>query len=247
MKILISPAKKMKDDIAYLEPTQLPMYLSHTQKLLQHIKTLSHKELMNMLRCNQAIASSAKTAYETMQLDQNTVPAILSYDGIQYTYMAPHIFTEQEFQYVQDHVYILSGFYGILRPLDAVVPYRLELNDPFFTSFCDNLYDFWKDLPFLGIQLQPNEPILDLASVQYSKIIIKYAKQYPIIKCLFMEQTKDGYKEKGVYVKMARGAMVRFLASTNAKTIEDVKQFKELGYQYNPNISSEHRLVFTRG
>ena len=141
MKIIISPAKKMKmiDDIN-IECTT-PLFLSKTTELLNHIQSLEYSELKSYLKCSDTIAQTTYDQFQNMSLNKNTTPAILSYSGIQYQYMAPHVFTDDQIKYIQEHLYILSGFYGLLKPLDAITPYRLEMQ----TKCPFSLYDFWKD------------------------------------------------------------------------------------------------------
>ena len=140
---------KMIDDIN-IECTT-PLFLSKTSKLLNHIKSLDYSELKSCLKCSDTIAQSTFDQFQNMRLDKNTTPAILSYSGIQYQYMAPHVFTDDQMKYIQDHLYILSGFYGLLKPLDAITPYRLEMQ----TKCPFSLYDFWKD----DLAKQMDEPI----------------------------------------------------------------------------------------
>ena len=198
MKIIISPAKKMKmiDDIN-IECTT-PMFLSKTTELLNHIKSLDYSELKSYLKCSDTIAQT-------------------TYDQI---------------KYIQGHLYILSGFYGLLKPLDAITPYRLEMQ----TKCPFSLYDFWKD----DLAKQIDEPILNLASEEYAKIIRKYK---PLIDVRFVEENG---KEKGVYAKMARGAMVRYLAENKIENIKDITQFSDLGYTFDASQSTEKLYIFQK-
>lgn len=231
MKIIISPAKQMKyiDDIDL--NTTKPMFLDQTKELLKHIQTLDYETLKKYLKCSDKIAKDTFDQYKNMDLNY-TSPAIFSYSGIQYQYMAPNTLTDDEIQYLQEHLYILSGFYGLVRPLDEIVNYRLEMQSkiPF------SLYTFWKDT--LANEIQ--DEILNLASEEYAKCLRKYK---PLIDVKFYD---ENLKEKGVYAKMARGAMVQYLAKSNAKTIEDVKQFNELDYTYDPSLSNDTCLVFVK-
>ena len=232
MKIIISPAKKMKtiDDID-MDCTK-PIFLSKTYELLQHLQNLNYADLKSYLKCSDAIAKNTFEQFRNMDLDKNTTPAILSYSGIQYQYMAPHVFTDEQMNYVQQHLYILSGFYGLLKPLDAITPYRLEMH----TKCPYSLYDFWKDT----IANQINEPILNLASEEYAKVIRKYRT---LIDVRFVEENG---KEKGVYAKMARGAMVRYMAENNVQSIDDIKYFSELGYAFDSKNSTEKIFIFQK-
>lgn len=246
MKIIISPAKRMNSDAVYLDACHQPVYLKESKALLKIIKTFNPQQLKYILETNDAIALKAYNDYQKMNLKLKGIPALLSYDGIQYTSMAPHVFTDEQLAYVDEHVRILSGFYGILRPLDGVHPYRLELNNRFNYASWNSLYAFWKDKPY-QLLIKEDTIILDLASVQYSKIIRKYIQpNIKIVKCYFMEETSNGYKEKGVYVKIARGEMVRYLAEQQADSLDMVKKFNRLGYCFQEHLSNDECYVFVR-
>ena len=198
-----------------------------------------------MLHCSDAIAYQAYELYQCMET-QHEVPAILAFDGIQYSYMAPQVFSDECFAYVEEQVSILSGYYGILKPLDGVVPYRLELDQSLPRDGFHNLYTYWGNRLYKELTKKDHE-ILDLASRQYSRIITRYEQPLDhIVRCYFMEAEHGNYREKGVYVKMARGEMVRYLAEINARNIEDAKGFCGLGYRYQKELSNENKYVFTR-
>ena len=127
MQIIISPAKKMNIDTDILHYRQLPAFLDETERLLNWMRTLSFAELKSLWRCNEKIAELNYRRVREMNLRSGLTPALVSYEGIQYQYMAPKVFTRGEWDYAEEHVWILSGFYGALRPLDGVSPYRLEM------------------------------------------------------------------------------------------------------------------------
>ena len=157
-----------------------------------------------------------------MDLTKNLTPALLAYDGIQYTYMAPAVFEDGQFDYVQEHLRILSGFYGVVKPLDGVVPYRLEMQAKAAVSGHKNLYDFWGDSLYQEV-MDESGILINLASKEYSKCIEKYLRpEDRYITCIFGELEGGRVVQKGVYAKMARGEMVRFMAgiSTNRRSSE---------------------------
>ena len=127
MRLFISPAKKMRADVDFLQAEQLPQLLSKACELLEYCRGLTVQELKKLLCCNDGIAALNYERYRDMVLEHAVTPALLAFDGIQYQYMAPQLFTEEQFGYVRKRLYILSGFYGILRPFDGVLPYRLEM------------------------------------------------------------------------------------------------------------------------
>ena len=234
MKIIISPAKQMKPVDLNLKMSA-PVFLDKTNELVHHIQNLNYESLKNHLKCSDSLALQTYELYQTFG-QQETSPALLTYAGIQYQYMHAQIFDDQELSFLQDHLYILSALYGLLKPLDEIRCYRLEMQAkiPF------RLYDFWKD----NLANEIKDPIiLNLASEEYAKCIRKYKK---LIDVRFVEKHKEKYVEKGVYAKMARGAMVRFIAVNQIENIEKIKEFNEFDYTYAPEMSNECLYVFKR-
>lgn len=234
MKIIISPAKQMRlNEDTYFSLTT-PIYLEKAKKLAEHLSTLSYQELKNVLNCSDSLAKKAFENYKTIDFDHNPSIAILSYNGIQYQYMAPSVFTDEEFAYIQDHLFILSGLYGILKPFDGIVSYRLEMQSkcPF------SLYEYWNQDLAGAIQ---DDTILNLASEEYAKCIRKYKK---LIDVRFCQRVQGKLKEKGVYAKMARGEMVRYLAQNQIETIDQVKTFNYQNYVFSPENSTDSLLTF---
>lgn len=234
MKIIISPAKQMKPVDLNLEMSE-PIFLNKANELVLHIQNLEYDTLKKYLNCSDTLALQAYELYQSFE-QQETSPALLTYAGIQYQYIHSQVFDDSELDFLQNHLYILSALYGLLKPLDEIRCYRLEMQAkiPF------RLYDFWKD----DLARQINDPILlNLASEEYAKCIRKYKK---LIDVRFVEKHKDKYVEKGVYAKMARGAMVRFIAINRIENIEEIKNFKEFDYEYAPEMSHEFLYVFKR-
>ena len=166
MKIIISPAKKMNDDPDAFPASGLPCFLPETRQLLVWLRGLSYEELKKLLGCSDQLAQLNYRRYQEMELERGLTPALFAYEGIQYQHMAPTVFTDAEYAYVQKHLRILSGFYGMLRPFDGIVPYRLEMQAK--PEFCCTLYRFWGQR--LGTALsEQNDLVIDLASEEYSR------------------------------------------------------------------------------
>ena len=177
-------------------------------------------------------------------LKQNLSPAILSYEGIQYKYMAPAVFEEQAFTWLEKHLRILSGFYGALSPFDGVIPYRLEMRARFHKEEIDNLYDFWGQ-KLADYVLKDCDCLINLASKEYSKSILKYIPEnVRVITCVFGELIDGKIKEKGTYAKMARGSLVRYMAEHQIENPEEIKQFDELGYKYKEEYSNSTKYCY---
>lgn len=246
MKIILSPAKKMNMDTDSLAPMGLPAFLDRTDEILAWLKHKSHEELKALWKCNDKIAQENFRRLETMDLYQNLTPAILAYEGIAYQYMAPAVFEDRHFDYLQEHLRILSAFYGVLKPMDGVTPYRLEMQAKAAIGNAKNLYDYWGDSLYHAVR-DESGIIINLASKEYAKCIEKYlSEQDTYITITFCELSGDRLVSKGTYAKMARGEMVRFMAENRIENPEEIKNFNKLGYVYRDDLSSETEYVFER-
>ena len=145
MKIIISPAKKMNVDTDSFDIRGLPEFLKHTRILEEKIRSLSLAQAKALWKCNDKLAELNYTRFKNMDLAQGLTPAVMSYEGLQYQHMAPGVLTSQAISYIEKHLRILSGFYGLLRPFDGVTPYRLEMQAGLAVNGYKNLYDFWGD------------------------------------------------------------------------------------------------------
>ena len=255
MRIIISPAKQMRVDTDSFTCTELPVFTDRAKILKEWIRSLSYEEQKALWACNDKIARQNAERFAHMDLTKNLTPALLAYDGIQYTYMAPAVFEDGQFEYVQEHLRILSGFYGVVKPLDGVVPYRLEMSAK-GTSFASkakaavngykNLYDFWGDSLYQEV-MDESRILINLASKEYSKCIEKYLRpEDRYITCIFGEPEGSRVVQKGVYAKMARGEMVRFMAGIHAEDPEQIKTFDWSGYHFDEDRSSTDEYVFIR-
>ncbi|MCZ0701923.1 cytoplasmic iron level regulating protein YaaA (DUF328/UPF0246 family) [Natronobacillus azotifigens] len=245
MRIIISPAKKMNIDNDSFIHNQLPQFIDKTEYLLGHLQTLSYDELKKIWKASDKITTLNYERIQQMNLHQNLTPAILAYEGIQYQHMAPSVLEASHYDYLEQHLRILSGFYGILRPFDGVVPYRLEMQAKLKHATYPSVYDFWDDQ--LAKQLlSETDCIINLASEEYSKTITKYNDKAKIIRCKFGELKDGKVKEKGTLVKMARGEMVRFMAEYQVQSPEELKAFNHLNFEFSEDHSTEDELVFIR-
>lgn len=244
MKIIISPAKKMNVDTDTFAYKDLPVFLEDTGALMRWIKGLSMEEAKKLWGCNDKLAELNYGRFQEMNLEKNLTPALISYEGIQYQNMAPAVFSLQAWDYVQEHLRILSGFYGILRPLDGVTPYRLEMQAKAQVEGTGNLYDFWGGKLYEEL-VDEDRIIVNLASKEYSKCIEKYLQpQDTYITCTFGEDKDGKVIQKGTQAKMARGAMVRYLAENQIEDPEEIKLFNLMNYQFSEELSSETQFVY---
>lgn len=246
MRIIISPAKKMVVNLDDAPPADLPVFVDRAEELCNWLRGLSFSELQALWACSDAIAEQNVERLAHMDLRSNLTPALLSYDGIQYAYMAPSVFEDGQTDWVQEHVRILSGFYGSLRPLDGVVPYRLEMQAKAALAGSANLYEYWKDAIYNEV-MGDDRILVNLASKEYSRSVEKYLQPGDrFITCVFGQLENGKVVQKGVYAKMARGEMVRYLASIQAETPEQLQGFTWSNYRFDESRSDESNYVFTR-
>ena len=246
MKIILSPAKKMIVDTDNIAPIELPVFIDKTAEILNWMKSKSKEELQTIWKCNDKIAEQNFNRLEKMDLYSGLTPAVLAYEGIAFQYMAPSVFEIQQFEYLQNHLRILSAFYGILKPMDGVTPYRLEMQAKAEIEEKTNLYDYWGDRLYHSV-IDDSRTIINLASKEYSKCIERYLSDKDnYITITFCELSGDKLITKGTYAKMARGEMVRFMAENNIENPVDIQKFDRLGYIFRGDLSSETEYVFER-
>ena len=246
MKIILSPAKKMITDTDSIAPVTLPEFIDKTTEILNWLKDRSKEELKAIWKCNDKILEQNFNRLENMNLYQMLTPAVLSYEGIAFQYMAPSVFEDMQFEYVQNHLRILSAFYGVLKPMDGVTPDRLEMQAKVGIGDAKNLYEYWGESLYRSV-IDDSRIIINLASKEYSKCIEKYlTPQDRYITIVFCELSGDKLVTKGTYAKMARGEMVRFMAENRIENPEDIKKFDRLGYSFRSDLSSDAEYVFER-
>lgn len=256
MKIIISPAKKMVQDDNSMLVSGFPSFAKQAEELHRILKKLSFEELKGILKCNDKLAELNFRRYRNMKrLDEqdgytDMTPALLTYEGIQYQYMAPRVFSDHQWDYVQKNLRILSGFYGILKPLDAVCPYRLEMQVVLAAGEAKNLYQYWGERIYREL-VQDDKVILNLASKEYSKAVEPYLDpDVRFVTCIFGEAVENEqnrrFRVKATQAKMARGEMVRWLAEKQVEDVADIKEFDRLGYTFSPQDSGDDTFVFVK-
>lgn len=246
MRIIISPAKRMWSDPDSLDCLGLPQFLPETERIYSRLSGMSPQELQKLWRCNDQIAKQNADRLKKMRLYENLTPAVLAYDGIQYKYMAPGVFTREEFSYLQEHLRILSGFYGLLRPFDGVTPYRLEMQAKLEVDGKKDLYDFWGEK--LSEKLFSETPlIINLASREYSRCVTGHLPpDGQVITCVFAQRQGEKLVEKATLCKMARGEMVRYMAENQIKKPKQLQKFDRLGFVFSPEDSDPNTYIFIK-
>lgn len=246
MRIILSPAKKMIVDTDSFSPLALPQFLPQAQRLLAAMQTLSDEQLQTLWNCSDALARPNTERLRKADLCRSLTPAVLAYEGLAYRHMAPAVFDRGQFAYIAEHLRILSGFYGLLRPFDGVTPYRLEMQAPLAVDGCKNLYEFWGGLP-AGQLAAETDLVLNLASKEYSRAVKPHLPgSVRFLTCTFGQLQKGRVIEKGTLCKMARGEMVRWLAEQKITDPAKITEFEGLGYRFSPACSAEDNFVFIK-
>ena len=247
MKIIISPAKKMRVRPEEFPWRALPAYVREAEALAGILKSYTEPELKKLFAANDSITHENFLRYRDMDVRKNLTPAALAYVGLQYQYMAPQIFSEAEWNYVCRHLRILSGFYGVLRADDGIVPYRLEMQAKLATERGKDLYAYWGDSIYRALKEDVQLRILNLASKEYSRAVEPWLQDGDeFVTCIFGTLKDGAVKVKATEAKMARGEMVRFLAEQGADDFETVRRFSRLGFSYAPERSTEMEYVFIK-
>lgn len=225
---------------------QLPIFINETKKLLAYLKSLSDDELKTVWGTSEKLAQLNIERIRRMDLEKNLSPAILAFQGLQYQYLGGQVLSEKELDYLQNHLYIVSGFYGLLRPLDGVVPYRLEMKSSFNDWEHASLVDFWAER--LGEQINSETNlVLNLASKEYSQTILPHLdEQTQVIDFVFGEWIDGKVKQKATLLKMARGEMVRYLAANEIDDLEEVKKFEGQGFVFSEKESDPQTFVYIK-
>ncbi|WP_067102073.1 peroxide stress protein YaaA [Marinomonas atlantica] len=252
MKYLISPAKTLDldsktPDIKYSEPR----FLDQAQSLINTIKPYTPADIASLMKLSDKLATLNVERYQTWSQQHNannSRPALFTFMGDVYTGLDAYSLSTEQIHYAQSHLRILSGLYGLLKPLDFMQPYRLEMGTKLKNSEGDNLYHFWGSqiANALTEELEKDELLVNLASNEYFKAVDKKAIKQTIITPNFLDEKNGQYKVISFYAKKARGLMVRYLIESGAETIEDIKRFDLAGYRYDAARSKPLEPVFTR-
>jgi len=253
MLIVISPAKTLDEKPSEYQTHSLPTLLEHSQQLNNRLRQLSALDISELMKVSSKIAELNFERNLAWQLPfdlNNAKQAVLTFKGDVYTGLDVATLNEADLDYAQQHLRILSGLYGLLRPLDLMQAYRLEMGSRLNSSRGKNLYQFWDKIvtqELNGVLQQQENPILiNLASQEYFKVIKADLLKAKIITPIFKEYKSGQYKIIGIYAKRARGLMSRFIIQNRIEESEELKEFCAEGYAFNATLSTESEWVFSR-
>ena len=252
MKIIISPAKSL--DFETKSPTSLhtqPRFLEQSEKLNKKLKTLSKKNISELMKISDALSAlnyDRNQMWKTPFSPKNAKQAIYSFTGEVFRGIDIHTLEAEKIPVLQDRLRILSGLYGILKPLDLIQPYRLEMGTKLPVGNTKNLYKFWDDTvaKSLNDELKDGELLVNLASTEYFKVLPKKVLKVPMITPVFKDFKNGEYKTVMTFAKKARGLMVRYIIDNNIKTIDGLKNFNKESYRFSEEMSTKNELLFTR-
>ena len=256
MLLLLSPAKIQNfTPQHYVKDYTIPEFLTAAEILVDKIKQLSRTELAELLDINSNLAKLNADRHFNWQVPfttKNAKQTVFVFNGEVFHGLDAKSFSPDDFIYLQSHLRILSGLYGSLRPLDLIQPYRLDVSTKLKTEEGNNLYAFWRNRITQALNeslLASGGPqvLLNLASGEYFKSINRRKLKAEVIDFDFLENKNDTYKPIVMYIKKARGMMVRYVIQNRIENVEDLKGFNADGYWFNSRLSSEKKLVFTRG
>ena len=254
MLIVISPAKTLDyETVPKTKVFTTPDYLGQSQQLINRLRNFSSLDISDLMKVSAKIADLNFDRYESWKKPftvKNAKQAILAFKGDVYTGLDAESFKSDDFKFAQNHLRVLSGLYGLLRPLDLMQPYRLEMGTKLKTDVGKNLYEFWGSDITQGLNKQlkkiKSNYLINLASNEYFKSVKPTELNAEIITPAFKEFKNGDYKMIGIYAKKARGMLSRYIIQNKLSDPEDIKSFNEDGYRYNKTLSKGNNFVFTR-
>jgi len=253
MKIVISPAKSL-DLTSELPTTQYSEshFLEQSKQLNAALREKKPSDLSKLMSISEKLADlnwQRNQSWDLPFTTANARPAVFMFSGDVYTGLDAYTLEETTFEVMQNTLRILSGLYGVLKPLDLIQPYRLEMGTKFGVNGAKNLYDFWKETVTnqLNSELKDGELFVNLASNEYFKAVDVKALKTSVITPVFKDWKNDKLKIISFFAKKARGSMSRYLIDTNAETIDDIRNFNVDGYAFSEEYTEkENEPVFVR-
>ena len=247
MKIIISPAKKLTTEKISANKTSAIQFLDESKYLVEQLRDYTVDDIKKLMGLSDNLARLNHERYQQFDLKSEKVnPAIYMFQGDVYKGLRADKLSENEISFAQDNLRIISGLYGLLKPLDLVFPYRLEMGTTMKTKFGKNLYEFWGDKlsKKLSSEMEDEEVLVNLASNEYSKALQLEELKQPIITPIFKDYKNGKLKVISFFAKKARGEMVNFIIKNKIKDPKDIKLFISDGYAFSEENKGE--ILFVR-
>ncbi len=254
MLLVISPSKTQRLDSKVIDCLTQPALLTHTRELVNSLAGLTMAELADLMKISPKLTALTYQRYQSFTFPftpKNSGPALFVFQGDQFSSLAVDRYGQDDLLFAQDHLRILSGLYGVLRPLDLMQPYRLEMATKMDTSRGKTLYAFWNNriTDHLNTALagRKTRVLVNLASDEYFKAVHVKNLHCPVLKISFKEIKNGKTRTIAIYAKRARGMMVDFVIRRHVSELESLKKFSRAGYRYSRRLSTEREWVFSRG
>ncbi len=252
MLILLSPSKTQETGHGQRAST-MPQMLGKTEELVARLRRLDSGEIGRLMAVSEKLAQSATQRYRRFRFPpriQDCSPALLAFRGDVFSEIDADSYSDRDFDFAQRHLRILSGLYGILRPLDLIQPYRLEMAGRFRTAEGASLYQYWRDDVTAALKAalaeEKHSQILNLASAEYFKVIDRTAIPVPIVDVFFQQRRKAQLKTIAIHAKKARGALCNHIISNRLESSSALGDFHYQGYCFDEQLSSDTELLYIR-
>jgi cytoplasmic iron level regulating protein YaaA (DUF328/UPF0246 family) len=255
MLLLISPAKRLDfDRVADVEPCTAPQFSSEAEALMKVLRDYSANDLADLMHLSPNLAAlnaARNQEWSANPSEECARPSLFAFRGDVFAGMGVDDFSLEQLEFAQSHLRILSGLYGLLRPLDLILPHRLEMGTKLLTKQGKNLYEFWGKKVQAAVQEQLESlggtEVINLASAEYFKVVQAKKWGAKVITPVFQEKKGDAYKVVRIFAKKARGVMGRQVIQNRLTNPELLKDFAEDGYAFQPSRSDESQWIFSRG
>ena len=246
---IISPAKNMRNikinNISPKTSGENRYFTEETKEIIKILKSLSPWDIQSLMKVNEKIAFQSYAYFQDFNFEKEGVCGLLAYDGLVFKNIKAEEFSKEDFEFANDNIRILDAFYGIVNPLDEVLPYRLEMQYPIKIED-KNLYKFWNDKIYNKLYSEDNV-IVNLASEEYAKVVRKFLKEDDIFIDIDFKVHKNGkLKTLATLAKVARGQMVKYIVENKINSPEDLKNFTFNNYKFSHNLSSNRKFVFIK-
>lgn len=253
MLVLLSPSKTLDFSPPRISEYTFPELLNESEVLMKELSKLSPKDIQKLMKVSEAIAHTNFERFQNFKLpftSDNSKQALLAFTGAVYTGIEVGEYTSEDFAFAQKHLRTLSGLYGVLRPLDLMQPYRLEMGRPLQNPHGKDLYAFWgtqiAERLKASLTQHADNIVVNLASQEYFRSVDTKALGARIVTPIFKENKDGKYKTIAIYAKKARGKMANYIIRGRIEDVEKLKRFREDGYQFDTNLSEEDEWVFVR-